>query len=49
MTLENNFINHSKEYIFSDNKILSNQRESTFKKILFDYNTLSKTLRLHSP
>jgi Fe-S cluster assembly protein SufD len=33
MTLENNFINHSKEYIFSDNKILSNQRESTFKKI----------------
>ena len=33
MTLENNFINHSKEYIFSDNKILSNQRESAFKKI----------------
>ena len=33
MTLENNFINHSKEYIFSDNKILSNQRESKFKKI----------------
>jgi len=33
MTFENNFINHSKEYIFSDNKILSNQRESTFKKI----------------
>ena len=33
MTLENNFINHSKEYIFSDNKILSNQREGAFKKI----------------
>ena len=33
MTLENNFIHHSKEYIFSDNKILSNQRESVFKKI----------------
>ena len=33
MTLEDNFISHSKEYIFSDNKILSNQRESTFKKI----------------
>jgi hypothetical protein len=33
MTLENNFINHSKEYIFSDNKTLSNQRESAFKKI----------------
>ncbi len=33
MTFENNFINHSKEYIFSDNKILSNQRERIFKKI----------------
>ena len=33
MTIENNFINNSKEYIFSDNKILSNQRESTFKRI----------------
>ena len=33
MTLENNFINHSKEYIFSNNKILSNQRESIFKRI----------------
>ena len=33
MTLENNFINHSKEYIFLDNKMLSSQRESTFKKI----------------
>ena len=33
MTLENNFIKHSKEYIFSDNKILSNQRETAFKKI----------------
>ncbi len=33
MTLETNFINHSKEYIFLDNDILSNQRESTFKKI----------------
>ncbi len=33
MTFENNFINHSKGYIFSDNDILLNQRESTFKKI----------------
>tara|TARA_B100001769_G_scaffold114016_1_gene88888 strand:- start:157 stop:1383 length:1227 start_codon:yes stop_codon:yes gene_type:complete len=33
MTLENNFINHTKEYIFSDNDILLDQREKTFKKI----------------
>ena len=34
MTLENNFINHSKEYIFLDNDILSNQRKKIFKKII---------------
>ena len=34
MTLENNFINHSKAYIFTDNETLLNQREETFKKIL---------------
>ena len=33
MTFENNFINHSKEYIFFDNKTLLNQREEAFKKI----------------
>jgi Fe-S cluster assembly protein SufD len=33
MILENNFINHSKEYIFLDNETLSNQREKTFNKI----------------
>ena len=33
MTFENNFINHSKGYIFIDNDILSNQREQKFKKI----------------
>jgi len=33
MTFENNFISHSKEYIFSDNDILLNQRENIFKKI----------------
>ena len=33
MTFENNFINHSKEYIFLDNETLLNQREETFKKI----------------
>jgi len=33
MSLENNFINHSKEYIFLDNNILSDQREHAFKKI----------------
>ena len=33
MTLENNFTNHSKEYIFLDNQTLFNQREKTFKKI----------------
>ena len=33
MTFENNFINHSKEYIFLDNEILLNEREETFKKI----------------
>jgi Fe-S cluster assembly protein SufD len=34
MNLENNFINHSKEYIFLDNEFLLNQRLSIFKKIL---------------
>ena len=34
MTFENNFINHSKEYIFSDNYILTKQREKAFKKII---------------
>ncbi len=33
MTFENNFINHAKEYIFSDNETLLNQRENSFKKI----------------
>lgn len=33
MTFENNFITHSKEYIFLDNATLLNQREETFKKI----------------
>ena len=33
MSFENNFINHSKEYIFLDNEILLNEREKTFKKI----------------
>ena len=33
MSFENNFINHSKEYIFSDNNILSKERERIFKKI----------------
>ena len=33
MTIENNFINHSKEYIFLDNETLFNQREKIFKKI----------------
>jgi len=33
MSFENNFINHSKEYIFSDNNTLSKERERVFKKI----------------
>ena len=33
MTLENNFKEHSKKYIFSNNNILSKEREATFKKI----------------
>ncbi len=33
MSLENNFINHSKEYIFLENETLLNQREEVFKKI----------------
>ena len=33
MTFENNFINHSKEYIFLENKTLLNQREKIFKRI----------------
>ena len=33
MSFENNFINHSKEYIFLDNKTLLNKREKTFNKI----------------
>ena len=34
MSIENNFSNHSKEYIFLDNETLSNQREKVFKKII---------------
>jgi len=34
MSFENNFINHSKEYIFSDNIILLKERERIFKKII---------------
>ncbi len=34
MTFENNFINHSKEYIFLDNETILNQREKVFKKII---------------
>ena len=34
MTFENNFINHSKEYIFLNNETLLNQRQKTFEKIL---------------
>ena len=33
MTFENNFINHSKEYIFLDNETLLNQRQEIFNKI----------------
>ena len=33
MTFENNFLNHTKEYIFLDNETLLDQREKTFKKI----------------
>ncbi|MDC0343174.1 SufD family Fe-S cluster assembly protein [Alphaproteobacteria bacterium] len=33
MTFENNFINHSKEYIFVDNQTLLNQRQKIFEKI----------------
>ena len=33
MTFENNFIDHSKQYIFLDNEILLRQWEETFKKI----------------
>ena len=33
MTFENNFIDHSKQYIFLDNETLLSQREKTFKKI----------------
>ena len=33
MTFENNFINHSKEYIFSNNETLLNQRQKIFEKI----------------
>ena len=33
MTFENNFIDHSKEYIFLDNETLLNQREEIFNKI----------------
>ena len=33
MTFENNFIHHSKEYIFLDNETLLSQRAKTFKKI----------------
>jgi hypothetical protein len=34
MTFENNFTNHSKEYIFADNQTLLNQREKIFNKII---------------
>ena len=34
MTLESNFINHSREYIFLDNDYLSKQREKSFNKII---------------
>ena len=33
MTFEDNFIRHSKEYFFSNDELLSNQREDIFKKI----------------
>ena len=33
MTFENNFFNHSKEYIFLDNETLLNQRQKIFEKI----------------
>ena len=33
MSIENNYINHSKEYIFLDNKTLLNYREKKFNKI----------------
>ena len=33
MTFENNFIDHSKQYIFLDNETLLRQREEAFKKI----------------
>ena len=33
MTFENNFINHSKEYIFLNNQTLLNQRQKKFEKI----------------
>ena len=35
MTLENNFIHHSKEYIFLDNETLLNQREKIFPRTFF--------------
>jgi len=35
MNLENNFINHTKEYIFLNNETLLNQRQKTFEKILY--------------
>ena len=34
MTLESNFINHSKEYIFLEDDVLCKQREKTYNKIL---------------
>ncbi len=34
MTFENNFTNHTKEYIFLDNETLLNQREKVFNKII---------------
>ena len=34
MTFENNFINHSKEYIFLDNDFLLNHRKKAFNKII---------------
>jgi len=34
MTFENNFINHSKDYIFLDNDVFLSHREKTYKKII---------------
>jgi hypothetical protein len=46
MTFENNFINHSKEYIFLDNETLLNQREETFKKNFFKKIMIKKIMKV---